>query len=121
MKIRSEAYPETIIPCDHDIRLGDCCPRGSQLRPHIVWFGEEVPKMMEAMAITHSADMLLIIGTSMVVYPAASLIHYIKDDIPVYCVDPNIPEVPSNLNFTAIEKKATEGMDELYSLLNKFK
>ena len=90
-KKRSQVDPNYILPIDsntNEIQLGDLCPYGQQMRPHIVWFGESVPKMEEAADIVQKADIILIIGTSMAVYPAAGLIYYAKNDIPVYYIDP---------------------------------
>ena len=96
-----------------ELNLGDTCESGSQLRPHIVWFGEEVPEMERAMGITSQADILLIIGTSMAVYPAASLLWYAKSNIPVYYIDPAIPNYKFEANVVHIKEKATVGMDAL--------
>lgn len=74
----------------NDIQLGDLCEKGSQLRPHIVWFGEAVPLFDHACDIVRSADILLVVGTSLAVYPAASLVHYVKPDCAVYVVDPDL-------------------------------
>jgi len=78
------------------INVGDLCEKGSQLRPHIVWFGEAVPAMDEAMAITATADYFVVVGTSLQVYPAASLLYYVKDAVPKYIIDPNIPEAKAH-------------------------
>ena len=102
MKVRStgpgqEVYDLT--PDQIDTRLGDKCPKGYQFRPHIVWFGEAVPAIEEAIRIVEKADIILIIGTSMQVYPAAGLIHYAKSDTPLYLIDPNDVDVhESNSN-----------------------
>ena len=118
MKMRSEDYPNINYDCESDIKLGDLCGNGSQLRPAIVWFGEAVPAMEEAIPIVQQADILVIIGTSMVVYPAAGLINFIQDQIPVYLIDPKLPEVSSQFNATKIEMSATRGMQKLYSQLS---
>lgn len=98
------------------LSLGDFCELGSQLRPHIVWFGEDVPKMLDAIEIVQRADILVIIGTSMVVYPAASLIHYTQPYIPVYVIDPGNPDInESRVHF--INEKATTGTQKLLKLL----
>ena len=96
-----------------ELNLGDKCEKGSQLRPHIVWFGEQVPEMETAVDITSQADILVIIGTSMVVYPAASLIQYAKSKIPVYYIDPAIPDYTFEPNVVHIKEKATVGVDIL--------
>ncbi len=114
---RSTEDPELIYPMEGaELNQGDTCELGSQLRPHIVWFGEEVPEMIHAVEIVQKADILVIIGTSMVVYPAAGLINYIKPKTPIYVIDPGNPDMDTN-NVTFINKKATEGSQELYNLL----
>jgi len=113
-KSRSSAYPNLVYDLDgRDLNLGDKCKRGSQLRPHIVWFGEEVPEMENAASITASADILVIIGTSMAVYPAASLLWYARSSTPVYYIDPNIPDYKFESNVIHIKEKATVGMEIL--------
>lgn len=102
-----------------DINIGDKCEKNSQLRPHIVWFGEMVPAMEEAVRETMQADIFIIIGTSLVVYPAAGLIEFTSPGIPKYLIDTKKPEgffSYPNLNF--IQKKATEGMRELVEVLS---
>ena len=111
LKARSSQDPNNIIDWNTDIELGHLCSGGKQLRPHIVWFGEEVPLLEKAANITAEADILIIIGTSMQVYPAASLVHYAPDDCTIYFIDPrpNIKESDFN-NLTIIENSATKGM-----------
>lgn len=93
------------------LNLGDCCEKGSQLRPNIVWFGEMVPMMEVAASYARQADIFLVVGTSMVVYPAAGLIHDVPFDAMKYIVDPKRPDV-GNLPFTKfIEEKASVGME----------
>ena len=100
--------------CNEDIHLGDLSPNGKQLRPHIVWFGEAVPLLEKAAEITATADVLVIIGTSMQVYPAASLINYVKPGIPIYFIDPNPSIHKSNFNnLEIIAEKATVGVSQL--------
>lgn len=96
-----------------EIKEGDLCEKGSQLRPHIVWFGEMVPMIEPAARITASADILLVVGTSLQVYPAAGLIHEVGKGVPIYVVDPSTPEYYGNNQVTAIAKSAVEGMKEL--------
>ena len=96
-----------------DISLGDLCPNGSQLRPHVVWFGEAVPMIAEAAHITESADRLLIVGTSLSVYPAASLVGYAPAASPKYLVDPHIPELVAMTDVHCIEATASEGVPKL--------
>jgi len=87
-KVRSIGNPADIKIWTEDIKLGDLCDHGYQLRPHIVWFGEDVPMIEKAVAICETADILMIIGTSMQVYPAASLMNFVKTSIPIYYIDP---------------------------------
>jgi NAD-dependent deacetylase len=110
-KMRSVQYPYKTYECSGDILVGDVCPRGSQLRPHIVWFGEDVPMIETAVAECVQADILMIIGTSMQVYPAASLINFVPQSIPIYFIDPN-PAVDeaSYDNLTVIAEKASVGV-----------
>jgi len=101
-----------------DLNLGDLCQNGHQLRPHIVWFGEQVPLLEKAVAITEKADILIIIGTSMQVYPAAGLINFVAPATPIYFVDPK-PSVSSTEygNLTIIEDTATNGVPRLVTKL----
>lgn len=116
-KVRSTGNPTDIKTWTEDVNLGDTCAKGYQLRPHIVWFGEDVPMMEVAIKICYAADILLIIGTSMQVYPAASLIHYVQPDTLIYYIDPK-PAYVSHPNINVLAKTATEGMKELLELLN---
>lgn len=111
LKARSSWDPNNIIEWKTDIELGHLCNAGKQLRPHIVWFGEEVPLLEKAADITANAHILIIIGTSMQVYPAASLVHYVPHNTPIYFIDPkpNIRESDFN-NLTVIASSATKGM-----------
>ena len=93
-----------------ELKEGDLCEKGSQLRPHIVWFGEEVPMMDVALSITMKADIFLVIGTSLAVYPAAGLVHYAPPHVPKFIVDPNIPQVSAVENLHAIEAGGQKGM-----------
>lgn len=115
-KVRSTGNPNDIKIWTEDINLGDTCEKGYQLRPHIVWFGEDVPMIEKAVEICITADILLIIGTSMQVYPAAGLMHYVSDDTPIYYIDPK-PAVVRNQNINVIAKTATEGMKEILKIL----
>jgi NAD-dependent deacetylase len=100
-----------------ELKLGDFCEKGSQLRPNIVWFGEAVPMMDIAVDYTQEADYLVIVGTSMMVYPAAGLMHYAKKDTPIFIIDPNKPAISGRSNIHFIEEKATLGMSKLIDLL----
>ncbi|MCX7954886.1 MAG: NAD-dependent deacylase [Bacteroidales bacterium] len=116
-KARSTVDPNLIYEIDGwELKWGDKCEKGSQLRPHIVWFGEPVPKMAEAIAITEKADIFVIIGTSLVVYPAASLIYFVPQTTPIYLIDPADFNLP-NKNITHIKEKATKGCKILKNLI----
>ncbi|HEU4471046.1 MAG TPA: Sir2 family NAD-dependent protein deacetylase [Flavisolibacter sp.] len=119
LKMRSERNESLIYPVDGDIQMGDKAADGAQLRPHIVWFEEPVPMMEEAVPITRQADIFMVVGTSLVVYPAAGLTGYAPLEIPKFVVDKKIP--PANLyNVTNIEKPAGEGMKLARELLKKY-
>lgn len=112
-KMRSEKNESLIYPVHEDISIGDKAEDGAQLRPHIVWFEEPVPMMERAIQVTKTAQLFLIVGTSLVVYPAAGLVNYVPWDIPKFIVDKKIPYASSLHGVTTIEKTATEGMKEL--------
>jgi NAD-dependent deacetylase len=118
-KMRSEKNEALIYPIDGDINMGDLAEDGAQLRPHIVWFEEPVPMMEKAAVLMLDADIFLIVGTSLVVYPAASLVSYAPPYLPKYIVDKKLPALPRLHNLTAIEKPATEGMKVIVPLLQK--
>jgi NAD-dependent deacetylase len=99
------------------LNLGEKCEKGSQLRPNIVWFGEMVPLMDTAAKLASRADIFLVVGTSMVVYPAAGLINYVADDVTKYVVDPKKPEVTHIQNVEFVAEKASVGMDLLKKIL----
>jgi NAD-dependent deacetylase len=118
-KMRSE-WDETLISeIKGDIKLGDVAEDGAQLRPHIVWFEEPVPKIEEAVPIVYSAEIFVVVGTSLVVYPAAGLINYVALEIPKFIIDKKIPYTSPMRNLALIEKPATEGVKELLSILAK--
>ncbi|NOU61535.1 SIR2 family NAD-dependent protein deacylase [Marinifilum caeruleilacunae] len=118
-KARSTVDSNLVYELDKwELKLEDTCEKGSPLRPHIVWFGESVPAISEAAEIVSQADILLIIGTSLNVYPAAGLIDYAPNNIPVYIIDPNQPAVHSNKNITFITEKASVGMEKLFEILD---
>lgn len=100
-----------------ELKLGDKCERGSQLRPNIVWFGEAVPMMEIAGEIASQADIFVVVGTSMQVYPAAGLIDYVDRDVPKYLVDPKIPAINHIPNLQFIADKASTGMEQLKEIL----
>jgi NAD-dependent deacetylase len=110
MKACSSVDPFLVYDLDNwEMKMGDKCEEGSQLRPHIVWFGEAVPEMPNAIKLTESADILCVIGTSLNVYPAAGLIDYAKPNIPIYLIDPNPPaSLPRHV--IVIPEKASLGV-----------
>lgn len=117
LKSRSIMDEFTFFDCKTDIKIGDVCPKGYQLRPHIVWFGEAVPMIDRAMEICESADILVIVGTSMQVYPAAGLMHYVPQETSIYFIDPK-PSIASKHNLTVIPETATIGLERLIKILN---
>ena len=121
LKVRSSLNEDLVLDWKKDLVLGDFAKDKSQLRPHIVWFGEMVPLLDKAIAITKTADILIVIGTSMQVYPAASLIQYIKANTPIYFIDPkpSISEGQFN-NLTIIKDVASSGTDKLLQLLYQY-
>ncbi len=116
-KARSSKNSNEITAWENDIRLGDLSNDGSQLRPHIVWFGEEVPAMDQAIDIVSKADILLIVGTSMQVYPAAGLKDFAPSHVPIYFVDP-APSLESTGRLTVIKEKAGKGVQMVADLLS---
>lgn len=121
LKVRSVANEKSIMNWKTDLNLGDCDEEGNQLRPHIVWFGEAVPLIEKAIEIVETADILVIIGTSLQVYPAAGLMNYVNQNVPVYYIDPKpatIYDLPNKLKVLPLS--AVEGMkilkDELLNL-----
>jgi len=123
MKVTSSRDPnnphfiETLPPSRCDVRMGDLAKDGSQLRPFIVWFGEAVPNIETAAELSAQADIYLIIGTSLNVYPAAGLVHYVPQDTPIYLIDPKPVKWNSLRPFTHIMKGASEGMEEFTALM----
>ena len=118
-KMRSEKSLNPSYEIRGDINLGDLAPDGGQLRPDIVWFGEAVPKIVEASALASQADIFVVVGTSMVVYPAAGLIDVVPIYNPKYIIDRSIPYVRAMHRLTTIEKPATAGVKELIALLRE--
>ena len=118
-KARSSVDESLIYDIDGwELKIGDRCAKGSQLRPHIVWFGEAVPAMDDAIPVVEDADILVVIGTSLNVYPAAGLINYAKRDIPIFVIDPERPSVFIR-NVTYIQEKAGRGVEVLKEQLIK--
>ncbi|MCU0340719.1 MAG: NAD-dependent deacylase [Spirosomaceae bacterium] len=118
---RSTKDPNLVYQMDGwELKLGDKCELGSQLRPNIVWFGEDVPMMEPALALTEEADIFVVVGTSLVVYPAAGLVYYVRPRVPIFVVDPNTPDIDGSVkNVTFITEKATTGMKRLKETLLK--
>ncbi|MDP4547033.1 MULTISPECIES: SIR2 family NAD-dependent protein deacylase [unclassified Marinobacter] len=115
-KARSTVDPELVYDIGYrDIQPGDTCDRGGQLRPHIVWFGEEVPMLEAAAELVRTADRLLIVGTSLQVYPAAGLVHEVDFDVPITVIDPGEPASVSRAR--VIRKGASEGLAEWVEML----
>ena len=111
-KVRSTHDSSDVQEWKKDLNMGDFCQKGYQLRPHIVWFGEEVPLIPKAASICQDADVLLIIGTSMQVYPAAGLINYVRAQTKIYYIDPN-PAVVHRPKLTVIAEKASSGLNKI--------
>lgn len=120
LKARSTKYEDLIYDCLTDIKMGDECVKGYQLRPHIVWFGEMVPMLEQAIDTIRDADIVLVIGSSMQVYPAASLVAYAPLDAMIYYIDPN-PQLNYELgrrgNLVIISKKASVGVEEVIAMI----
>ncbi|OQP40905.1 NAD-dependent protein deacylase [Niastella yeongjuensis] len=116
-KMRSEFDESLVYDIRDDIKLGDKAEDGAQLRPNIVWFEEPVPMIQLAVPVVLSADIFVVVGTSLVVYPAAGLVDYAPMDIPKYVIDKVIPRTDNVYNVTNIEKPATQGIQDLIELL----
>lgn len=112
-----ERYIRELKPEEFEVKMGDKAGDGSQLRPFIVWFGEAVPEIETAVRYVEKADIFVIIGTSMNVYPAASLLYYVPDNAKVYLIDPKDVNINTNRPITHIKKGASEGMKELLEKL----
>lgn len=122
MKIRSVSNPDYVESLDIEHLETTPATRGRNgdpMRPHIVFFQEPVPNMEEAAALVHQADIFVVIGTSLVVYPAASLIHYVRPGVPVYYIDPNPADVSSLPGVTVIKEIASKGMKTLAEILER--
>lgn len=102
-----------------ELNLGDTCEKGSQLRPHIVWFGEMVPMIEVAVEHVLQADVFMVVGTSMAVYPAAGLINYVREEIPKFIIDPNIPDIPQQKNMYLYEEMGSTGVPLVAKLLRE--
>lgn len=118
VKSRSTVDPNGVYEIEGaELNLGDLCQLGSQLRPHVVWFGEAVPMIDPAVAIVRKADLVIIVGTSMQVYPAAGLINYARSDVPIHLIDPNPPEI-SMPNLHLHSMGAVEGLELVFSSIS---
>ncbi len=116
-KMRSEKDENTFYEIKDEIHFGEKAPDGFQLRPHVVWFGEQVPMIEKAAAILQTADIFMLVGTSLQVYPAAGLIDFLAPGIPKYIIDKNPPYIPPHHNFIMIKKPATSGVEEVKKLI----
>ena len=117
-KAQSSLNPRFVYRMETDeINVGDMCELGSQLRPHIVWFGEAVPNLGAAERITAEADLFIVVGTSLQVYPAANLVEETRKDCKLYLVDPNAEAIRVSADVYKIAKPASEGMKDIYNLL----
>ena len=118
LKVRSTFDENLVFDWKHDLNIGDFCEHHYQLRPHVVWFGEAVPMMEKAIQKVTEADIIVIIGTSMQVYPAAGLIDFAPQKTPIYFIDPN-PNVKQNKYLTVYAEKAVTGVSKLAEELRK--
>ena len=117
-KVRSTRHEDLVYDLDGwELKTGDLCAKGHQLRPHIVWFGEAVPLIEPAAELASQADIFIVVGTSLVVYPAAGLVDYVPNSVPIYVIDPHKPDVRARKNMVFIEQKATVGLRELANKL----
>lgn len=117
-KVRSTIDENLIYTLDGwELKKGDLCEKGSQLRPHIVWFGEAVPMIDKASKIVKTADIFVVVGTSLNVYPAAGLLAYVPDNAPIYLIDPN--DIYSQYTFQHIKEKGSVGLRKLYDILSQ--
>ncbi|HRB19954.1 MAG TPA: Sir2 family NAD-dependent protein deacetylase, partial [Chitinophagales bacterium] len=117
LKVRSTKDENLIYTWTKDLCLGDVCEKNAQLRPHIVWFGEDVPMMQVAGKIVAKADIFIVVGTSLVVYPAAGLVHYTDFTVPKYVIDPNKPSISFMQNSEYITEIASIGVGILVDRL----
>jgi NAD-dependent deacetylase len=116
-KMRGQRDEDQLYEIRGDINPGDIAPDNTQFRPHVVWFNEQVPMIIESKRIMSRADIFVLVGTSLQVYPAAGLIDYVGGDVPKYIIDKHPPYIPAHHNFHAIAKSATEGIGELLRIL----
>ena len=117
-KSQSTIDPSLIYPIEGcDLNIGDKCEKGSQLRPHVVWFGEAVPMMEPAAIETNDADIFMVVGTSLLVYPAAGLLDLVEEHVPKFIIDPKLPEVAPGPNLYLYEEKASTGLAKVSEIL----
>ncbi|MEQ9064023.1 MAG: NAD-dependent deacylase [Vicingaceae bacterium] len=117
-KAKSTLNPELLYELQKEsIEWGDKCELGSQLRPHVVWFGEEVPMMLPAQEMVGKADVMIVVGTSLNVYPAAALVYHTRTSCPIYVIDPGDPLIPRGLDVTWLKENATSGMKRLLGMI----
>jgi NAD-dependent deacetylase len=117
-KAQSSKDPSLIYELDSwELKLGETCEKGSQLRPHVVWFGEDVPNIIQAVKIVKQADILIIVGTSLNVYPAAGLSYETRTGTPIFLVDPANVNISNLKNVKHIKSGAGEGLDRLVEQL----
>ena len=120
-KVRSTMDENLVYTLDGwELKKGDLCEKGSQLRPHIVWFGEAVPMIEPAMELSSEADIFIVIGTSLNVYPAASLVYYVNKSTPVYLIDPHAEMLSGVNNLTVIRETAGRGVPKLVKQLMEY-
>ena len=119
LKVRSTVDENLVLDWKKDLNLGDLCSKGNQLRPHIVWFGENVPLIEEAIKCIKNAAIFVIIGTSLKVYPAANLIEYLDEEAPVYYIDPLPSPINKQRQVKVLQQKATEGTKALVKILQQ--
>lgn len=118
---RSTKYPNLIYEIDGwELKLGDTCEKGTQLRPNIVWFGESVPMIETAMEICQLADIFAVVGTSLLVYPAAGLIDFVPRAAKKFIIDPQIPAVIDSKQWTAIAQPASTGLDHFAEMIHQY-
>jgi NAD-dependent deacetylase len=111
---QSSLNPKLTYPINGwEIKMGDTCELGSQLRAHVIWFGEDVPMIGKAAEVCSKAEIFILVGSSLAVYPAAGLVNYVRPEVPKYIVDPVIPEMQTRRLFTKIEAKASVGVPRL--------
>jgi len=118
LKVRSTGNETTVLEWKKDLNLGDYCNEDHQLRPHVVWFGEMVPMMDEAMQYVTEADVLIIVGTSMQVYPAAGLLQFASENAPIFFVDPN-PSISSSERISVFAENASTGVPKVIAEIEK--